>query len=129
VPMSDAGWQLFAGDESALPGIAEMIEALPADVTATVLLEVKDAQDEQAVETAAGLDVRWLHRGDAAPGSGELLDRALEGVAVPPAGRHAFLFGESRTVRRLREIAMRRGLRPDEISAKGYWNLGRATRD
>jgi NADPH-dependent ferric siderophore reductase len=37
-----------------------------------------------------------------------------------------FLFGESRSVRRLRDILTRRGVRLDEISAKGYWNLGRA---
>lgn len=129
VAPSDAAWQLFAGDESALPGIAEMVEALPARVDVTALIEVRDAAEEQPVETAARLDVRWLHRRDAAPGTAEVLDAAVRDVGFPASDRHVFLFGESRTVRRLREIVRQRGLRFDEISAKGYWNLGRAMRD
>jgi NADPH-dependent ferric siderophore reductase len=129
VALSDAEWQLFAGDESALPAIAEMALALPRGVTATALIEVADSADEQPIETAADLELRWLHRGAAEPGSAELLDEALAGVAVPASDRHLFLFGESRTVRRLRDAVMRRGVRLDEISAKGYWNLGRAARD
>lgn len=128
VAMSDAGWQLFAGDESALPGIAEMVEALPAGVAATLLIEVRDAAEEQSVEAAARADLRWLHRGDAAPGSAELLERAVRDVGFPTSDRHVFFFGESRVVRRLRDIARARGLRGDEISAKGYWNQGRAMR-
>ena len=98
-------------------------------VTATALIEVADSADEQPIEAAADVELRWLHRGAAEPGSAELLDDALAGVAVPASDRHLFLFGESRTVRRLRDAVMRRGVRLDEISAKGYWNLGRAARD
>ena len=93
------------------------------------MIEVTDADDEQAIEAAAVIDVRWLHRGSAAPGTSDLLDRAMETLVLPPEGRHLYLFGESRTVRRLRDIAGRRGVAAGEISAKGYWNLGRATRD
>ena len=125
VVMADAGWQLFAGDESALPAIAEMIEALPAGVAATALVEVRDATDEQAIEAVADLDLRWLHRGQTPPGAADLLDRAVEAISLPASDRHVYLFGESRTVRRLRDIAGARGVGMSEISAKGYWNLGR----
>jgi NADPH-dependent ferric siderophore reductase len=126
VALSGAEWQLFAGDESALPAIVEMIEALPATTTATALIEITDADDEQAIMTAAALDLGWLHRGECEPGTSQALDRAIEEAAVPAEGRHVYLFGESRCVRRLRDIVLRRGLRLDEISAKGYWNAGRA---
>jgi len=129
VAMSDAGWQLFAGDESALPAIAEMARALPTGVTATALIEVAEPVDEQPIASGADLEVRWLHRGTTEPGTAELLDEALAGVSVPASDRHLFLFGESRTVRRLRDAITQRGVALDEISAKGYWNLGRAMRD
>jgi NADPH-dependent ferric siderophore reductase len=126
VALAGARWQLFAGDESALPGIAEMVEALPRDVSVTAFLEVQDADDEQRIDAAADLDLRWLHRGTTAAGTADVLDRALDGVSLPSSDRHVYLFGESRAVRRLRDIMRRRGVTPEEISAKGYWNLGRA---
>jgi NADPH-dependent ferric siderophore reductase len=44
-----------------------------------------------------------------------------------PAGRgHAYLFGEAKTVLRLREVAAERGLAGDQVSAKAYWGRGRA---
>jgi NADPH-dependent ferric siderophore reductase len=129
VGLADASWQLLLGDESALPGIAELIAVAPAQTTAVALIEVQDAADEQVIDAAAHVDVRWLHRGVAAAGQSDLLDRALAAVEIPDADRHAYVFGESRTVRRLRDELGRRGLRPAEISAKGYWNLGRAASD
>ncbi|MGH8889110.1 MAG: siderophore-interacting protein [Acidothermaceae bacterium] len=129
VPVSDAAWQLFAGDESALPAIAEIVQALPSRTTVTALIEVTDSDDEQPLKTAAALDVRWIHRAPAAAGTSDALDRAVEQVAVPDDGRHVYLFGESRAVRRLRDLVSARGVPPVEISAKGYWNLGRDARD
>ncbi|MDQ1486682.1 MAG: hypothetical protein QOJ62_2375 [Actinomycetota bacterium] len=129
VLLAERGWHLFAGDESALPGIAEMIGALPAGPQALAFIEVHDDQDEQSIEAAARIDVRWLHRSPTAPGQAHLLDEVLQTVAIPDADRHAYLFGESRVVRRLRDLLAGRGLRPDEISAKGYWNLGRPAGD
>jgi NADPH-dependent ferric siderophore reductase len=128
VTVSGARWQLLAGDESALPGIAEIAEALPVGTAVTALIEVDGADDEQPIAARADLDVRWLYRAGAEPGSSELLDRALTEVAFAPSDRHVYLFGESRTVRRLRDIATAAGLALDEISAKGYWNVGRETR-
>jgi NADPH-dependent ferric siderophore reductase len=125
VRLAAAGWQLFAGDESAIPAIAEMIAALPSSTAGVALVEVADADDEQPIAATELFDVRWLHRGATPPGESDLLDRALATTALPDADRHAYLFGESRTVRRLREDLSRRGLQAAEISAKGYWNIGR----
>lgn len=122
---SAAQWQLFAGDESALPAIAEMVAALPAGTTAKVIAEVEDAADHQLMPTAAQLDVQWWHRDGVPPGQSELLDHALEAVDIPDADRHACLFAESRVVRRLRDLLALRGVSAAEISAKGYWNTGR----
>lgn len=127
VRLADAGWQLFAGDESAIPAIAEMIRALPAGTTAVALIEVADADDEQPIPVTELIDVRWLHRLATPPGESDLLDRALGSIQLPDVDRHAYIFGESRVVRRLRDDLGSRGLRLDEISAKGYWNVGRVS--
>jgi NADPH-dependent ferric siderophore reductase len=129
VLLAPAGWQLFAGDESALPAIVEMVEALPGQAAVVALVEVLDEDDEQPIAASAAVQVRWLYRGAAAAGRPELLSAALGAVRLPAADRHAYLFGESRVVRQLRDELLDRGLRAEEISAKGYWNAGRASRD
>lgn len=129
VPVSDAGWQLLAGDESALPAIAEIVRALPAGITASALIEVTDSADEEAIDAVAKLDLQWLHRGPAVAGTSDVLDRAVAQASIPDGDRHIYLFGESRVVRRLRDQIAARGVSTGDVSAKGYWNLGRVARD
>jgi NADPH-dependent ferric siderophore reductase len=127
VLLADARWQLFVGDESAIPAIAEMIAALPVGTTAVAVIEVTDADDEQPVPASGPVDVRWLYRHETPAGESQLLDRAVASIEIPDVDRHAYLFAESRVVRRLRDDLGSRGLQPHEISAKGYWNLGRVS--
>ncbi len=128
VLLSGARWQLFIGDESALPAVAELIAALPADTEVHALLEIEQAVDEQPIATGtSGADVRWLYRGSAPAGAPELFEEQLKTIEFPPEDRHFYVFGESRMVRRLRDEMIGRQVRSDEISAKGYWNLGRVS--
>lgn len=121
-----ARWQLFVGDESAIAAIAEIVAALPAVVEAEVILEVTDSDDEQPMP-GGEVEVSWLHRGSTRPEESLLIDDALRQRAIPGSDRHIYLFGESRLVRRVRDQLYERGLGAAEISAKGYWNAGRAT--
>jgi NADPH-dependent ferric siderophore reductase len=127
VAMSDAGWQLYLGDESALPAIAEMAAALTPSTSGVAIVEVNDANERQPIP--GPLDVRWVYRDGAPAGTTTLLDESLHDLSLPDGDRHAFVFGESRVVRRLRDALQARGLAPGELAAKGYWNVGRATRD
>jgi NADPH-dependent ferric siderophore reductase len=127
VAMSDAGWQLYLGDESALPAIAEMAAALTPSTSGVAIVEVNDANERQPIP--GPLDVRWVYRDGAPAGTTTLLDESLHDLSLPDGDRHAFVFGESRVVRRLRDALQTRGLAPGELAAKGYWNVGRATRD
>ncbi len=61
-PHGEAARYLFAGDETALPAIATCVAALPAAASATVILEVADAAEQQVLESNAQLDIRWLHK-------------------------------------------------------------------
>jgi NADPH-dependent ferric siderophore reductase len=122
----DAQWHLFAGDESALPATAAMVESLAAGATAVVVLEVPGPEDEQAIKTPQGcsVTVRWLHRGARAAGDDGALVDALSSVPLPAGLGQAYLAGELRTVAALRRVLLSAGLAADRISAKPYWRLG-----
>jgi NADPH-dependent ferric siderophore reductase len=115
---------LLVGDESALPAIAAICEALPSGERAVAVVEVRDGSDELPVP---GADVQWVHRGDAAPGGSEHLSAAIAGLAVPDRCR-GYLMGESRAMVTLRGLLEDRGVAHDAIFVKGYWNRGRPDR-
>jgi NADPH-dependent ferric siderophore reductase len=121
-----ADWHLFAGDESSLAAVFAMASALPAGPPATVILEVPGPADEQDLETAAEVSVRWLHRDGGPAGEPAGLAAALSSVPLPAGRGHAYLFGEAKVVLRLREVLAERGLTGDQVSAKAYWGRGRA---
>jgi len=111
---------LLAGDETALPSIARRLEELPAGVTVRVFIEVDRPSDELPLPTRAQAVVSWLHRHGAAPGSSDLLERALQDV---PLSTDTFVWGgsEQATALRLREQFKQIGLNPAWIRVTGYW--------
>jgi NADPH-dependent ferric siderophore reductase len=118
-----APWHLLVGDESALPAIAAIAEALPDAERARAVIEVRDAGDELPVDA----DVSWVHRGATPPGTAQLLSAALEGVEIP-AGARGYLMGETRAMVALRGVLEERGVAHEAIFVKGYWNIGRPDR-
>lgn len=121
-----ADWHLFMGDESALPAIFAMTEALPGDADATLVVEVPEPADEQELSSPARTYLSWLHRMDGPAGDPALLAAEAAEVELPPGRGHAYLLGEARVVLALREILARRGLADDQVSPKAYWGRGRA---
>jgi len=119
--LRSADAHLLVGDESALPAIAAISEALAEPVTAVI--EVRDAIDELPVAAHA----HWVHRGEAPPGRAELLADALAGLDIAP-GTRGYLMGETRAMVALRGLLEGRGLAHDAIFVKGYWSLGRPDR-
>jgi NADPH-dependent ferric siderophore reductase len=125
-PVEGADWHLFAGDESALPAMLVMAEALGVGDRAILVAEVADAGEEQATSACSVLDLVWLHRGGVEPGRSTVLVDTLSTLALPEGTGHAYLAGEARVVAAMRRTLAGRGLAPEQISAKSYWSLGRA---
>jgi NADPH-dependent ferric siderophore reductase len=123
--LTSAQWHLLAGDESALPAIAAICEALPTSEPAIAVIEVQDASDELPIAHA---DVHWVHRGDSAPGTPDHLVPAVESLAFPGGPGHGYLMGETRSMVALRAVLEGRGFAHDAIFIKGYWNIGRPDR-
>jgi len=125
-PDAAADWHLFAGDESAIPAIAAALEALPPDAVGAAFLEVQDASEEPSVTAPAGIDITWVHRGDAVAGATPVL---AEAVAQwhPREGRGSvFAHGEREAMKALRDVFFTRwGLARDQVSLSGYWAYGR----
>lgn len=125
-PNPEADWYLFAGDEAALPAIAASIEVLPAGAVGLAFLEVGSEADIQPLNAPAGLEVRWLVRGDAPAGSSTLLVEAVAGAEWPAGTVDVFAHGERGYMKSLREVFFKqRGLERRQVSLSGYWAQGR----
>ncbi|MDO9395660.1 MAG: siderophore-interacting protein [Herbiconiux sp.] len=125
-PDADADWHLFAGDESALPAIAAALEALPAEAVGVAFVEVGGEADEIEVAHPAGLELRWLHRGDAVPGTSGVLAEAVGGYAWREGRVQVFAHGEREAMKALRDVFfVQRGLERRDVSISGYWAYGR----
>ncbi|WP_435186545.1 siderophore-interacting protein [Streptomyces sp. bgisy126] len=124
-PDEAADWHLLAGDESALPAIAAALERLPAGTRAHAFVEIADAAEEQKPETAAGVDITWLHRGDRPVG--EALVEAVRALDFPAGDVHAFVHGEAGFVKELRRhLRLDREVPRERLSISGYWRLGKS---
>jgi NADPH-dependent ferric siderophore reductase len=119
VELRPADWHLFVGDESSLPAIAALTEALDPGALIIVLAEIDSVADQIPIPAA---DVRWITRNGAPPGSSALLANAVDALASPAGQGHGYLLGESRAVHMLREHLVAHRITPDRAFVKGYWN-------
>ena len=121
----DYDWHLLVGDETALPAIEVMLGQLPASARATVLVEVADAAEEQALTSAATLDVHWRHRDGAPAGRETSLVEALRAIDVPSTDIAVWAAGEKAAVQAVRtHLISERGLDRRQVRAGSYWRLG-----
>ncbi|SDG00630.1 siderophore-interacting protein [Klenkia brasiliensis] len=123
-----APWLLLAADETALPAVARILAAAAPSTRGVALLEVAGPAEEQPLPVPPGVQVRWLHRGDAEPGTVPLLADAVAAL-TPPAGEEVFAWvaAESAAVRAVRaDLRGRWGLGRAQHHAIGYWRRGRA---
>lgn len=122
LPLDTADWLLLAGDETALPAIGSLVEALPSGARALVCIEVADAAEEQHFTSRADVTVQWVHRDGAPGGRGGALLAAVRALSFPPGSVFAWLAGEAGTVRTLRRhLVEDRGIDKRQIDFTGYW--------
>ncbi|MDM0022736.1 siderophore-interacting protein [Variovorax saccharolyticus] len=120
-------WHLLVGDDTALPAISRRLAELPAGSRAVVLAEVDSEADEIPFETQAALELRWVHRRGAEPGTGSPLLDALRGMQLPEGDFHAWVACESGAAKTLRShLVGERGAHPKWVKAAGYWRRGSA---
>ncbi len=124
-PMAD--WHLFVGDESALPAIGAALSALPAAAVGIALIEVYGTDDQIELTAPAGLQIRWLPRGQHDAGTSSVLADAVADLSWPAGRVQVFAHGERESMKALRDILFTvRGLPRSQVSLSGYWAHGRS---
>jgi NADPH-dependent ferric siderophore reductase len=127
-----AQWLLLAGDESAIPALATILETVPDDVRTQVLVEVNDAADEFAIAPPrANVSLRWLHRaqplldhGNAGPAGIELA-AAVSAFEQPLGAGAVYVACEADAMRRIRRhLLVERALAREWVTTRGYWKQG-----
>lgn len=130
---AEADMYMLIGDETALPAISRILERLPATAIATVRIEVADEREEQVIETAAQMDLQWLHRNGAEAGTTSLLIDAVRSVAPKQIeGKRVFAWAgcEFDAFKAIRAFWRKEcGLKRDDHMAVAYWRRGVAGRE
>jgi NADPH-dependent ferric siderophore reductase len=119
----DAPAYLLVGDESALPAINQLLDAIPAAVPVRALVEV--AAPEARL---APLSVEWL---DLPPGAapGEAMVAAVRDAELVD-GVRVWAAGEAAAVQRIRRhLFEERGMPRTHASVRGYWKRDRSPLD
>ncbi|WP_460801582.1 siderophore-interacting protein [Microbacterium sp. GXF6406] len=125
-PDPEADWHLLAGDESAIPAIAAALERMPADAVGVAFVEVQNADEQLELVHPAGIDVQWLHRGDAEAGTTTLLADAILAMPWREGRVQVFAHGERGEMKQLRPyLTDERGLDRTQMSLSAYWAHGR----
>lgn len=120
-----ADWHLFCGDETCVPAILHILEAIDTSAKVHAFLEVDGPQDHQPVPPAFAPSVVWVYRNGQRPGPSTLLLDRLAAFVLPDGHRHAYLIGETSNVRAQRHHLIERGFSREQISSEGYWRPGR----
>lgn len=115
---------LLAGDESTMPAIAQLLETIPADRTVTVHIEIAAPEAKLALPHHPNAEISWHElAADAAPGDA-IVAAVTATDDLPDA---IWVAGEAAAVQRLRtHLFDERGRNRRNVTARGYWKLGRS---
>lgn len=143
---------LLAGDETAIPAIAAILETLPPHMVGHAVLEVPTFSDFIDIQTPAKVELRWHARNGRA--HGELMEADVRNIVAPAAchigeepaevdvdaeilwetpqsapttGLYAWIAGEASAIRSMRRYLVKDvGMDRGAVAFMGYWRHGRA---
>jgi NADPH-dependent ferric siderophore reductase len=113
---------VLAGDETAIPAISQLLEAIPQAATAYVHVEIADQSGRLELPPHPRSSVEWhLSRGE----PGAAFAEAIESLEELPEA--VWVAGEAAAVQRVRKhLFETRGMDRSAVTARGYWKHGRA---
>jgi NADPH-dependent ferric siderophore reductase len=113
----------MAADESAVPAVGTLLEALPETAVVEAHIEVDGPADEIELPGPAKATVTWRHRRAGDAFGAELADAAR--AAVLPAGARIWVACEATAMRGIRRYFTReRGIPAAQLVTRGYWRVG-----
>jgi NADPH-dependent ferric siderophore reductase len=120
-PSEGARWCLLAGDQSALPAIAAVAEALAPGFVAHAIVEVPDRADEVGLDSPAELRTTWLV---ASRSPGEELVAAVTALELPDGPGDVWVGCEATAMRRIRaHLLQEQRLPPRALHTRAYWKV------
>lgn len=120
----DAPAFLLAGDETAIPAISQLLEAMPARAAVVVYVEIADPLARLALPDHPRATVEWCDQMPDAP-PGHALADALRKAAPDPATR-VWAAGEAAAMQRIRRhLFDELGFPRSQATVRGYWKHGR----
>jgi NADPH-dependent ferric siderophore reductase len=120
-----ADWYLIAGDETALPAIARILEALPETAEGAVFIEVADEAERQRIDCPADVTVHWLYRNAFANSPRPDLLDVVANIDFSPADKSAFVWVgcEARMAKKIRtHLRNERDLTKQQYLVVAYWH-------
>ena len=122
IPAEPCAAYLLAGDQTALPAIAHILEHLPAGRRARAFVEAPGPAEEQPL--AAFAEVTWLHRREGEPS--RLAQALRSGWPKTEPDLLVWAGAEAEIARAIRQEARRaRGIPPARCQVLNYWKRGR----
>jgi NADPH-dependent ferric siderophore reductase len=119
-PVADHWW--LAADESAIPAVGTLLDALPESATVEAHIEVDGPGDEIDFAGNAKAGITWRRRDPGAFGA-ELIAAARE--ADIPDGARIWVACEAGAMRDIRRYFTReRGIPVGQLVTRGYWRAG-----
>jgi len=120
-PAADHWW--LAADESAIPAVGTLLDALPESVTVEAHIEVDGPGDEIDFDGPAKASITWHRRRDPGAFGAELAAAARE--ADIPDGARIWVACEAAGMRDIRRYFTReRGIPVGQLVTRGYWRAG-----
>jgi NADPH-dependent ferric siderophore reductase len=116
---------LLAGDETAIPAISQLLEALPEDTPVEVQIEIAHPDGRVDLPPHPGATVGW-HELTPGGAPGDALVAALDATDIG-AGSRVWVAGEAAAMQRIRrQLFSARGLSRADATVRGYWKHGRS---
>ena len=124
----DAPAFLLAGDESAIPAVGQLLDALPRATPVRVAIEVAATGARVALPEHPRAEVTWHDLAPGAPPGTALVDAVVD--ADLAAGERVWAAGEAAAMQRIRRhLFDERAFPRAQTTIRGYWKYGRAGGD
>jgi len=119
-----AGAFLLAGDETAIPAMAQLVDAIAPDTPIELIAEIGDPAARVPLPEHPRLKVTWAER-SAAEEPGSALVPAVAGAPITAETR-IWAAGEAGAMHRIRQLLfVDRGITRSDATVRGYWKHGR----
>lgn len=121
-----SGPEKFAlfGDETALPAIASIVEALPAQTAVRAYVIIDSAEEKRYFTDSAATAITWILRTH--DGVEQMQEAAAASLKELGKDARFWIAGESGDVKAVRTHLLQEGVERHLIESSGYWKRGQA---